>query len=229
MAKLLRASATVGGGASQVELDLKAPLASPAFTGTPTGITAAHITSGALPVGVTGGSGLTALGTVASGTIGSGVTFPAGHVVQVLQYTNDYTAETTTTSEGDFEQSDTVAWEPSITVSSGNKVLILSTIQVATTISGENTRVSWRLYEKKGDASYALIKYDYRSIGLYDHGGDGIWMNQEHTSNYLSIPNTGDLIKYKITLQADDGSTIVTQNYPVGDGISNIILMEVTA
>jgi len=40
------------------ELADKAPLASPAFTGTPTGITAAHITSGALPVGVTGGSGL---------------------------------------------------------------------------------------------------------------------------------------------------------------------------
>ena len=40
------------------ELALKAPLASPAFTGTPTGITAAHITSGVLPVGVTGGSGI---------------------------------------------------------------------------------------------------------------------------------------------------------------------------
>jgi len=37
---------------------IHAPKASPAFTGTPTGITAAHITSGVLPVGVTGGSGL---------------------------------------------------------------------------------------------------------------------------------------------------------------------------
>jgi len=45
----------------QTQLTAKAPLASPAFTGTPTGITAAHITSGVLPVGVTGGSGLTAL------------------------------------------------------------------------------------------------------------------------------------------------------------------------
>ena len=41
----------------------KAPKASPAFTGTPTGITAAHITSGVLPVGVTGGSGLDAIPT----------------------------------------------------------------------------------------------------------------------------------------------------------------------
>ena len=45
----------------QTQFTAKAPLASPAFTGTPTGITAAHITSGVLPVGVTGGSGLDAL------------------------------------------------------------------------------------------------------------------------------------------------------------------------
>ena len=62
---------------------LDAPLASPAFTGTPTGITAAHLEAGVLPADVTGGSGLTALGTVTAGTIGSGVTFPTGHILQV--------------------------------------------------------------------------------------------------------------------------------------------------
>ena len=41
------------------ELADKAPLASPAFTGTPTGITAAHLEAGVLPSDVTGGSGLT--------------------------------------------------------------------------------------------------------------------------------------------------------------------------
>jgi hypothetical protein len=62
-------------------IDLKAPLASPVLVtpnlGTPsagvmtntTGIPAAQV-SGVLPVGVTGGSGLTTLGTVTSGTIG---------------------------------------------------------------------------------------------------------------------------------------------------------------
>jgi hypothetical protein len=44
------------------ELADKAPLAIPAFTGTPTGITAAHLTTAAvLPAAVTGGSGLTSL------------------------------------------------------------------------------------------------------------------------------------------------------------------------
>ena len=65
------------------ELALKAPLASPAFTGTPTVITAAHITSGALPVGVTGGSGLTHLASNPTVTLGSNATFPAGHVTKV--------------------------------------------------------------------------------------------------------------------------------------------------
>ena len=46
------------------ELADKAPLASPAFTGTPTGITAAHLEAGVLPSDVTGGSGLTLGGAV---------------------------------------------------------------------------------------------------------------------------------------------------------------------
>ena len=52
--------------------------ASPSFSGTPTGISATHITTGVLPVGVTGGSGLTALGTIGSGTLSSGVTGGSG-------------------------------------------------------------------------------------------------------------------------------------------------------
>ena len=52
-----------------------------------TGIPAAGVT-GVLPVAVTGGSGLTALGTVASGTIGSGVTMPAHSMIQMLENEN---------------------------------------------------------------------------------------------------------------------------------------------
>jgi len=71
VAGTIEASDVAADMATQAELDLKAPLASPPFTGTPTGITAAHITSGILPVGVTGGSGLTALGTIATADLTS--------------------------------------------------------------------------------------------------------------------------------------------------------------
>ena len=73
------------------ELALKAPLASPAFTGTPTGITAAHLEAGVLPSDVTGGSGLTALGTVATGNLSNtAIVYPTGHVLstQVFHITD---------------------------------------------------------------------------------------------------------------------------------------------
>ncbi len=52
--------------------------------------------------GVTGGSGLTALGTVTSGTIGSGVTFPAGHLLKVQNFpgTIGYVSSTSDTYTG---------------------------------------------------------------------------------------------------------------------------------
>jgi len=71
------------------ELADKAPLASPAFTGTPTGITAAHLEAGVLPADVTGGSGLTALGTVTAGNLSNtAIVYPAGHIVNVTNRIN---------------------------------------------------------------------------------------------------------------------------------------------
>ena len=52
--------------------------------GSPSPTNAADIGAGVLPVGVTGGSGLTALGTVASGVIGASVTGGAGLSVTTL-------------------------------------------------------------------------------------------------------------------------------------------------
>ena len=57
--------------------------AEPAMGSTITGIPAAGIT-GVLPSAVTGGSGLTALGTVIAGNLShADIVYPAGHVVQV--------------------------------------------------------------------------------------------------------------------------------------------------
>jgi len=87
VAGTIEASDVAADMATQAELDLKAPLASPPFTGTPTGITAAHITSGVLPVGVTGGSGLTALGTVLSGIMNN----TAGELFKHKIYSHTHT------------------------------------------------------------------------------------------------------------------------------------------
>ena len=67
-----RARDIASSGVTSANLALKAPLASPAFTGTPTGITASHITTGTLPATV----GITALvGTIAPH---SSASLPAG-------------------------------------------------------------------------------------------------------------------------------------------------------
>tara|TARA_R110000765_G_scaffold196901_3_gene302668 strand:- start:997 stop:1656 length:660 start_codon:yes stop_codon:yes gene_type:complete len=50
-----------------------------------TTLTNATLTAGSLASGVTGGSGLTELGTVTSGTLGTGVNHPTGSVIKVHQ------------------------------------------------------------------------------------------------------------------------------------------------
>ena len=99
------------------ELALKAPLASPAFTGTPTGITAAHITSGVLPVGVTGGSGLTA---VAGVTTGSGsVTITNGDLVFGTADKGICLGATSNTDANTLDDYEEGTWTPAIANSSG--------------------------------------------------------------------------------------------------------------
>jgi hypothetical protein len=52
--------------------------------GTPAATTAATLGAGVLPVGITGGSGLTALGTVTAGNIShADIVYPVGHILQV--------------------------------------------------------------------------------------------------------------------------------------------------
>ena len=53
------------------------------------GLDASDITSGVLPSGVTGGSGLTALGTVTAGNIShANIVYPAGHIIQTVSHTD---------------------------------------------------------------------------------------------------------------------------------------------
>jgi len=60
---------------------LDAPLESPEFTGTPTGITAAHLEAGVLPSDVTGGSGLALSGPVGMIASFGMATAPTGWII----------------------------------------------------------------------------------------------------------------------------------------------------
>ena len=84
-----------------------------------TGIPAAGVT-GVLPAGVTGGSGLTALGTVATGNLSNtALVYPAGHVIKITK------VEVANHSIANYDGSQTY-YGPTTTVSmtSGNRMLI---------------------------------------------------------------------------------------------------------
>ena len=62
-------------------------------------LNAGSIKNASLHSSVTGGSGINALGTVASGTLGSSVTFPAGHIIQVVSENFEATSSASSTTE----------------------------------------------------------------------------------------------------------------------------------
>ena len=120
-----------------------------------TGIPAAGVT-GVLPVAVTGGSGLTALGTVTAGTynatIGSSATFPAGSILQIQR--SSYQTSNDNSSDVNWDTSGTLTITPKSASSSlwmqfhciayteGVQYNQL-TIGINTASDGSGTDVSW--------------------------------------------------------------------------------------
>ena len=73
---------TADSGATIANATLNSPTMVTPALGTPASGVVTNL-SGVLPVGVTGGSGLTALASNPTVTLGSNATFPAGHVLQI--------------------------------------------------------------------------------------------------------------------------------------------------
>ena len=117
----------------QTQFTAKAPLASPAFTGTPTGITAAHITSGALPVGVTGGSGLNA------------VPVPSGQISNVFKFYDNTTVLAENTSSTPIVAFDAVSWS----ATSGRHYIIHTSVSCRPTGTGASVNL-----RRQGNQAY---------------------------------------------------------------------------
>ena len=133
---------------------LDAPLASPAFTGTPTGITAAHLTTAAvLPAAVTGGSGLTALGTVTSGNLSNAnIVYPAGHIVRTTT-TAAVPSTHISTASSTIGPSGIIASTPATTGSNYN----LITFSASCHHGGAESSDYWAIYASKNGAAYAIL------------------------------------------------------------------------
>ena len=98
--------------------------------GSPSPTNAADIGSGVLPVGVTGGSGLTALGTVTSANLSNtAIVYPDGHILQVQ---GNSTARVTGSGENSTVSSQTIT----LFDYANNDVLICATGVTAKNSSG---------------------------------------------------------------------------------------------
>ena len=205
----------------QTQMNAKAPLASPAFTGTPTGITAAHITSGVLPVGVTGGSGLTALGTVTTGNLSnSAIVYPNGHIIQVVTGTSGAYVQSGGSSSHVWGNTGGI---PSVTI----------------TPTDASNKVFLKLSLNCHSAAHVIYVDFYRSIsgGATTHNLSGettgglAYHNADHTAqmgiSYLDSPATTSAITYKGSFRSHAASQVVY--FGDGNGFSTIVAMEVVA
>ena len=138
---------------------LDAPLASPAFTGTPTGITGTHITSGTL--GNTVQDNITRLGTVTAGNLSNtAIVYPAGHQINHWQIVRVM---------GSTQYSDTIDGTPTIINLNGaltitgvsateNNYLRVTAGGFSWRVTGDNT---YATYLDVFDGSASLSEYSY--------------------------------------------------------------------
>jgi hypothetical protein len=170
---------------------LDAPLASPVLVtpnlGTPsagvmtnaTGIPAAQV-SGVLPSGVTGGSGLTALGTVIAGNLSnSAIVYPEGHVIYTNQH-NKISAGASSDPDTSFVDTGLTVTVPSATIAACSKILISASGACVI----QNSSYSITQYHLRRVESGTTSSLVYHSVGFLTtvtngfHGNWGItWID----------------------------------------------------
>ena len=166
----------------QTQMDLKAPITNAALVtpnlGTPSAGVVTNL-SGVLPVGVTGGSGLTALGTVTAGNLSnSAIVYPAGHVIKVSTLTGMSSDITVTNSLTSTNWWPTSGSDTTYTPSGGasNNSTIYPILQLRGTIHQQgyaDARVGMRVTMTGDD----ITNVDYEATSRfgtydYDNGGD---------------------------------------------------------
>ena len=169
------------------------------------GLDASDITSGVLPSGVTGGSGLTALGTVATGNLSNtAIVYPAGHVIQTTNLTQGATETNITGANNNWQ--DTVVTASITPTYSNSKVVIFSDF---VGFSYNQTGDGGWAFRYKRAISGGATSYP-NDISSHDGAGNAhsafYWnsLTNEHMKNittaYLDSPATTSAITY--TLQA---------------------------
>ena len=165
-----------------------------------------------------------AAGFTFSGTLNasSGLTTPAGHIIQVKDVTS--TTKLTTSSASWSAAGDlTLSITPKFATS---KILVSYFLSTRTYRSGSHDSQS-RFGISRDGGTTILIGTQTRS---YDYGGSGIIVNNGLAKSFLDSPNTTSQITYQVYFYHATGSNTEINTYgnnnPPSDE-SSIVLMEI--
>ena len=195
--------------------------------GTTEYLNAGSIKNASLHSSVTGGSGITALGTVASGTLGSSVTFPAGHVLQVKHVVMRGYFNTVDSSNHVLVTDGVDPLQIQISVSNAtNKILIFSNINghahnrqggalkvirtAATSLSNADAIANELSYHNDSNKPASISTTNIGDIWTMDGSGDDTWL--ANASSILEdVPGVG-IHTYGVfaaTISNSQGGTVV--------------------
>ena len=201
-------------------------------------LNAGSIKNASLHSSVTGGSGINALGTVASGTfngtLGSSATFPAGHVIQI--------SEGVTTAQDNVTNGNLSFLQHSITrTNNANKIFISGIC----TWQGNNPNGNFQLRRSYDNSTYTQISIitaaDEKAQGNeYNVGSTPFSFLDTPSSSYSQVyyeifwyhkvQNGGTMYRNR-PHTIDSGQTVgVAPGYSAADGLrTSLTLMEVVA
>ena len=181
------------------------------------GLDASDITTGVLPFGVTGGSGLTHLASNPTVTLGSNATFPAGHVIQVLTATNS--TEANTTSESFVAMSLGLNITPNST--SSRFFIICNTSGYNN--GGGNHVGYWTIYRDSTNLGPANGYGNmYQGSGANEHLGTNICISELDSP---TIPSTPIAITYGMYVRSNSDS--YNTYWSMNQSRSDITVMEI--
>jgi len=201
---------------------------------------AANITSGVLPVGVTGGSGLTALGTVTSGNLNnSAIVYPTGHVLQVVSSNKSDTDSVSSATWTDIAGTDNAGGGSifccKITPTFASSKILLSG---SFTIGQQNGNNAAAIKFLRGSTSIAIGdaagSRERAFIHFYLENAGHHMANV--APNFLDSPNTTSEVTYKAQMRSEGGgyTTHINRSHTDSNALangtrawSNFLLMEI--
>ena len=159
---------------------------------------------------------------LAGGTIASGVTFPAGHTLQIVNNTNGYNTDVSSTSYTVVDSASGVDWEPQIDMlkSTSKLLAIFSLALVGVRNGAAEGRGCFELEQKIASGGWTTAVTGSEAWGAYDYGvgggvGGGIWSPMMGSIQHYTFPNTTGIVKYRLKIRCTDASATVRHG---GDG-----------